>query len=79
MGNKVYKTLDLFAGAGGLSLGFSQTGRFDIVAAAENDVLAQRTYLRNNENALMIPDIVGFNFAKLNDQFEGIDIVILKY
>ena len=29
------KTIDLFAGAGGLSLGFMQTGKFEILAAAE--------------------------------------------
>lgn len=31
------KTIDLFAGAGGLSYGFESTGEFLIVAAAENN------------------------------------------
>ena len=29
-GIKMYKVIDLFAGAGGLSLGFMQTGKYDI-------------------------------------------------
>ena len=33
----MYKIIDLFAGAGGLSLGFQQTGKFNIVMAAENN------------------------------------------
>ena len=32
---KKYTCIDLFAGAGGLSLGFKQTNRFDILAHIE--------------------------------------------
>ena len=70
------KTLDLFAGAGGLSWGFAQTGKFQIVAAVENDPYARKTYIRNHGNVRMILDVIGFNFAKLSDEFNGIDIVI---
>ncbi len=42
---KMYKTIDLFAGAGGLSYGFEMTGEFFVVAAAENNKYAQDTYL----------------------------------
>lgn len=70
------KTLDLFAGAGGLSWGFAQTGKFDIVAAAENNPHAQRTFLRNHGNVRMIPDVVECNFAELSAELGGIDIVI---
>ena len=38
-----YKAVDLFSGAGGLSLGFTQTGRVEIVAAAENNPNARKT------------------------------------
>jgi DNA (cytosine-5)-methyltransferase 1 len=42
------RTLDLFAGAGGLSLGFEQSGLgFVPVFAIENDPAAARTYKRN--------------------------------
>ena len=41
------KTIDLFAGAGGLSLGFLQTGRFQLVAAAEINKNARNTYKKN--------------------------------
>ena len=43
----MYKTLDLFAGAGGLSLGFKQTGQFELVAAAEINPNARATYKAN--------------------------------
>jgi len=70
------KTLDLFAGAGGLSWGFAQTGKFHIVAAAENNPNAQRTYLRNHGEVRMIPNVVGCDFAELSTDLGGIDIVI---
>ena len=41
------KTVDLFAGAGGLSLGFHRTGKIEIVAAAEINENAARTYIGN--------------------------------
>lgn len=44
-----YKTIDLFAGAGGLSLGFSQatSATFNPVCAVEHDSAAARTYKTN--------------------------------
>lgn len=36
------KTIDLFAGAGGLSLGFLMTGEYKLVAAAEINNNAQK-------------------------------------
>ena len=44
------KTIDLFAGAGGLSLGFKQTGHFKLVAAAEIKKYARETYSHNIPN-----------------------------
>jgi DNA (cytosine-5)-methyltransferase 1 len=41
-----YRVVDLFSGAGGLSLGFEQAG-FEIVFATDNDSEALQTYVRN--------------------------------
>ncbi|RAV17813.1 DNA cytosine methyltransferase [Paenibacillus contaminans] len=49
MSNKKLLAVDLFSGAGGLSLGFLQTGQVEIAAAVENNESAQRTYRRNHE------------------------------
>ncbi|OBH31704.1 DNA (cytosine-5-)-methyltransferase [Mycobacterium sp. E1715] len=44
----VLRTLDLFAGAGGMSLGFEQAGYgFESVSAVEVDLAAARTFKRN--------------------------------
>lgn len=40
------KTIDLFAGAGGLSYGFESTGEFLIVAAAENKKMLEKHILK---------------------------------
>lgn len=76
----MYKTIDLFAGAGGLSLGFKQTGRFELVAAAEINPNAQKTYKANiptdPENFKFIDNVIGCNFRALSDELGGIEIVI---
>ena len=75
----IFKTLDLFAGAGGLSYGFTQTGRYKIVAAAEIDADTRETYIKNHDtkkNIIMIEDVLGYDFASLNSELGGIDIVI---
>ena len=46
------KTIDLFAGAGGLSYGFESTGEFLIVAAAENNKNARKTYIENHKGIM---------------------------
>lgn len=75
----MYKTIDLFAGAGGLSFGFEATNEFVIVAAAENNPNARETYIVNHkeqENITMINDVRGFDFKRLAEEKGGIDIVI---
>lgn len=47
---KKYKIIDLFAGAGGLSNGFEQTGKFEIVGAVEINKEAVETYICNHQN-----------------------------
>jgi DNA (cytosine-5)-methyltransferase 1 len=41
------RLVDLFAGCGGLTAGFHQTGRFRLVAAVEHDLSAAATYAAN--------------------------------
>lgn len=76
----MFKTIDLFAGAGGLSLGFKQTGKFELVAAAEINRNAQATYRENipadPENFKFIDNVIGYDFEALNKELGGIDIVI---
>ena len=74
------KTIDLFAGAGGLSLGFKMTGQFELVAAAEINANAKATYKKNlvgnNDGFTFIDNVVGYDFAQLSEKVGGIDIVI---
>ena len=42
-----YKLIDLFCGCGGLTKGFWDTGRFDIVLANDNDQSAIKSYWLN--------------------------------
>lgn len=77
---KMYKAIDLFAGAGGLSYGFLQTHRFSLVAAAEINPNAKATYEANIAhqipNFVFIDNVVGYDFSRLNAELGGIDIVI---
>lgn len=77
---KKYTVIDLFAGAGGLSYGFLQTGRFKIVAAAEINENARKTYGKNIADAVpqfqFIDNVVGYDFKALKEQLGGIDVVI---
>lgn len=74
------KTIDLFAGAGGLSLGFKQTGHYELLAAAEIKDAARDTYKKNiptdPNNFEFIKDVIKCNFTKLDEQLGGIDVVI---
>ena len=49
------KGIDLFAGAGGLSLGAQMSG-IDVIAALEKDFSAADTYLHNHPNTKLIVD-----------------------
>ncbi|MDR1396802.1 MAG: DNA cytosine methyltransferase [Desulfarculales bacterium] len=67
-----YRVIDLFAGAGGLSCGFLQTGRFDVIAAFENNPHAQKTYRKNHPGTVVYSDVD----EALNTELGRVDVVI---
>lgn len=74
------KTIDLFAGAGGLSFGFLMTGEYQLVAAAEINKNARETYKANiakNDDFEFIENVIDYDFAALNSRLgNSIDVVI---
>lgn len=74
--NKKYSTIDLFAGAGGLSLGFIQTKRFDIKVAFENNPNMKETYEHNHKNTIVYGDVCNADYNELQNNFGKFDIVI---
>lgn len=72
----MYKVIDLFAGAGGLSLGFKQTGKYEIAAAFEINTNAQNTYKKNHESTLVLSDVCSADYKKLKKELGKIDVVI---
>lgn len=72
----MYKTIDLFAGAGGLSLGFERTGKFRILAAFEKQPDMQETYRQNHKNTEMFCDVKEADYAALLQKYGTIDVVI---
>jgi len=71
-----YSVVDLFAGAGGLSYGFLQTGRFSIKAAFENNCNAQKTYKRNHENTAVYNDVADVLSDDIKVKLGKVDVVI---
>ena len=72
----VYKVVDLFAGAGGLSLGFSQTNQYDIKVAFENSPYMQETYKNNHPGVQVFGDVCTANYPAIKKTFGEIDVVI---
>ena len=71
-----YSVVDLFSGAGGLSLGFMQTGKFDIKVAFEKNKNARQTYKKNHPNTVMYEDVCNADYVKLKNDYNNIDVVI---
>jgi DNA (cytosine-5)-methyltransferase 1 len=71
-----YSVVDLFAGAGGLSYGFLQTGRFYIKAAFENNHHAQNTYKRNHGNSEVYDDVTDALSNEVKAKLGQVDVVI---
>lgn len=71
-----YKILDLFAGAGGLSLGFEMTELFSVSAIVENNKNAVKTYTKNHPGLKTYDDILEVDFNKLISEIGQVDVVI---
>lgn len=68
--------MDVFAGAGGLSLGFLQTKRFEILAAFENNIAARETYKTNHTETNLYEDVLNANFEELSRRYGLFDVII---
>lgn len=73
---KKYKVVDLFAGAGGLSLGFLQTQKYDIKVAFENNPNMQETYRLNHPNVDVRGDVCAADYKEIQNKYGEIDVVI---
>lgn len=75
--SNLYRVLDVFAGAGGMSLGFTQTGRYNIGVAVEKNENAQATYKRNHEHTTMLNDILDIkNFESFRHENGDFDVIV---
>ena len=72
----MYNVIDLFAGAGGLSLGFLQTQKYDIKVAFENNPNMQETYKRNHPGVDVRGDVCSADYAEIQNKYGHIDVVI---
>lgn len=71
-----YKVIDLFAGAGGLSLGFEQTKKFDIKVAFENNPKMRETYRMNHPDVEIQENVCDANYPEIEQKYGKIDVVI---
>lgn len=68
---KRMKMIDLFAGVGGLSLGFEQVG-FDVVIANEYDQSIAQAYIKNRNNPnMVVDDITKLKIHETFGEFKG--------
>jgi len=71
-----YSVIDLFAGAGGLSLGFMQTGKYEIKVAFENNPDMQETYKKNHPNVEVLGNVCDADYSAIKSKYGNIDVVI---
>lgn len=72
----MYNLIDLFAGAGGLSLGFQQTRKYNIRVAFESNPTMQATYRRNHPGVDVRGDVCGADYTEIQEKYGPIDVVI---
>ena len=76
---KKYNVIDLFAGVGGLSYGFSHISNFDIILANEIEPDIAKAYSLNHSNVNMLNcDIASLTESKLKECLKDkqIDLVV---
>ena len=71
-----YKVIDLFSGAGGLSLGFMQSRKYDIKVAFENNPAMQDTYRKNHPKVDVRGDVCSADYSEIQEKYGSIDVVI---
>ena len=75
MGARKYRVIDLFSGCGGISKGFFDTGKVEIVGAVDFDLAACNTFKKNFPDASVFCGDI--NSISVNDtHFADIDIII---
>ncbi|MBD5455033.1 MAG: DNA cytosine methyltransferase [Lachnospiraceae bacterium] len=72
----MYSVIDLFAGAGGLSLGFRQTRKYSIKVAFENNPAMQATYKKNHPRVDVRGDVCSADYSEIQKTYGPIDVVI---
>lgn len=71
-----YNTLDLFCGAGGLTLGMQNAGLISI-GAVEMDRFACQTFSANFADVPVYErDVKSFSTSEIKDRFSGVDVIV---
>lgn len=72
-----YKVLDLFAGAGGFSLGFEMAGNYNVIGAIESDKWAAETFKINHpKSKVIVKDIRSVSDNDLLRDFKNVDVIL---
>lgn len=72
-----YRVLDLFAGAGGMSLGFIESGHYEIAVAIESNPHARATYQQNHPGTHLLSDVRDItDFDAFRDTYGRFDVII---
>jgi len=74
---KKYKTLDLFAGVGGIRIGFEKTGRFQTIMSNDNDDSCKQTYDLNFKTAKL--DTSDIRFLDSNKAIPPFDVLLAGF
>ncbi len=75
----MYKYIDLFSGAGGLSYGFHQTNKFKLLCAVEKNTDAQDTFRHNlaTKETPILGDIREFPYSTFIRKLKGKELDLL--